>query len=344
MMAGGRAVADAAVRRFGICDGVPIEAVTIRSKAGAEARILTFGAVIRDCVVPARSGPQRVCLGFDTMEDYLAHSPHFGAVPGRFANRIANGRFSLDGATYQLPLNEAGRTCLHGGFKGFGVLPWTLAAATADSVTLTLRSADGDQGFPGTLDVTCVYRWLEPATLRYEITATTDAPTVVNLTNHAYFNLDGSPTVLDHEVTVHGSRYTVLDDKLIPTGEIRSVEGTVYDFRQPRPVRNPENRAYDINFVIDAAGGGSLVHAARARSLVSGVTLDVHTDQPGVQLYDSGMLDCPASGLGGARYGRHAGLCLETQLFPDAPNQPSFPSSVLRPGERYGNTTEFRFS
>ena len=336
----------AAVRSFGEVEGTAIEEVTIRSRAGAEARILTYGAVIRDLVVPSKAGPQHVCLGLNSMEDYRAHSPHFGAVPGRFANRIAGGRFTLEGKSYDLPRNEGGITCLHGGGKGFGKRPWTIAGSTENSVTLTLHSADGDAGFPGAVDVTCTYTLLEPATLRYELHATTDAATVVNLTNHAYFNLDGSPDILDHEVTIKASARTLLDEHLIPTGEIASVEGTPFDFRLARPVRDPSGQSYDINFVIDGASvaGGPLVHAARVHSPKSGVTLDVCTDQPGVQLYDAKKLNCPVPGIEGAHYGPNAGLCLETQLFPDAPNQPTFPSSVLRPGERYTNVTEFRFS
>ncbi len=337
-------MSDAMRRPFGDDEGTAIEEITIRSAAGAEARILTYGAVIRDLVVPGKAGPQHVCLGLNTLEDYVAHSPYFGAVPGRFANRIAHGRFSLDGETYQLPRNDGGRNTLHGGTKGFGKLPWTVAASTDRSVTLTLHSPAGDEGFPGALDVTCTYTWLEPATLQYEITATTDAPTLVNLTNHAYFNLDGGPDILDHHLTLNASHYTPVDAHLIPTGEIAPVAGTAFDFRTARPVRHASGQFYDNNFVIDRAGGGALVHAARVHSEKSGITLDVHTDQPGVQFYDAKKLDCPVPGLGGAHYGPYAGLCLETQLFPDAPNQPNFPSATLRPGEQYRNQTEYRFS
>ena len=332
------------VESFGTVDGTDIQQVTIRSRAGAEAKILTWGAVVRDLLVPSASGPQRVVLGLNTIDDYRAHSPYFGAIAGRFANRIAEGRFTLDGTTYDLPRNEA-RACLHGGPHGFGTRPWRIRDFSEQSVTLAFESPDGDQGFPGSLEALCTYTLLEPATLRVDLSATTDKPTVVNLTNHSYFNLDGSPDILGHELTIRAGARTPTDADLIPTGEILAVDGTPYDFRQARPIRNPAGQVYDDNFVLARdAGPGALAHAATVRSKRSGVTLDLYTDQPGLQFYDAAKLACPVSGLDGARYGVHAGLCLETQVFPDAPNHPNFPSSVLRPGERYAHATEFRFS
>jgi aldose 1-epimerase len=328
---------------FGTLDGVDIHMVTIRSKAGARAEILTWGAVMRDLVVPHAGTEQHVCLGLNSIDDYVKHSPYFGAVPGRFANRIAGGRFTLDGRRYALPCNEGGFNILHGGPEGFGQKVWTIAAQSEDSVTLTLHSPDGDQGFPGALDATCVYTMLEAATLRVDLTATTDAPTVVNLTNHAYFNLDGSENILDHVLAIHAEARTPTDACSIPTGAIEPVAGTPFDFRTPRPIRHPSGRRYDDNFVIGGKRDGTLVQAARATSPKNGLAMDVYTDQPGLQFYDAQFLDCPVPGIGGANYGRHAGFCLETQVFPDAPNHPDFPSSVLRPGERYRNLTEFRF-
>lgn len=326
---------------FGTADGVDITEVTIRSRGGAEARILTWGAVVRDLRVPTAGGLHPVVLGLNSLDDYRAYSPHFGAVPGRFANRIARGRFTLDGTTYELPRNEHGITCLHGGTHGFGTIPWRLVTATENSVTLALRSADGDQGFPGTLDATCVYTMLEPATLRFELSATTDKATVVNLTNHCYFNLDGSADIRDHQVTIHADAVTPTDADLIPTGDIKPVDGTPFDFRSARTVRAAGGQLYDLNYVLSGEPG--FKHAATVRG-TTGVTLDVYTDQPGLQFYDAAKLDCPVPGLSGAPYGPHAGFCMETQLFPDAPNQPGFPSSVLRPGERYAHATEFRFA
>lgn len=334
----------AELNSFGTADGVAYQEVTIRSRGGAEARIITYGAAIRDLVVPSAGGPRHVCLGLNSIADYKAYSSHFGAVPGRFANRIAGGRFSLDGHTYDLPRNDGGINCLHGGPHGFGKSAWTIAAHTENSVTLTLHSPDGDAGFPGAVDVTCVYTLMEPATLRFDLSATTDAPTVINLTNHAYFNLDGSSDILDHVVTINAQSRTPNDAHNIPTGEIVPVAGTPFDFRQPRTVRNDAGQAYDGNYVIAGRQDGVLVHAARVHSGKSGVTLDVFTDQPGIQLYDAKKLSVPVPGIEGAMYGNHAGLCLETQLFPDAPNKPNFPSSVLRPGETYRHATEFRFS
>ena len=330
---------------FGKIDGLPVDEIVLQSKAGASARILTFGAVLRDLVVPVAGGAQHVTLGLNTIEDYVAHSPHFGAVPGRFANRIANGRFVLDGVVHTLDRKPGDKHTLHGGPKGFGKRIWTLAGHDGTSATLTLRSPDGDAGFPGALTATCVYRLLEPATLRVELSATTDKPTVVNLTQHAYFNLDGSADVLDHDVTLFADFFTPSDPELIPTGEIRAVAGTPYDFRSERPVRNPGGTAYDTNFVAARPiGGDGLAPVARVRSPKNGLTLSLFSDQPGVQFYDAPTLNIPVPGLDGARYGAHAGLCLEPQAFPDSPNRRHFTDTVLRPGGTYRHVSEFRFA
>ena len=227
------------VHTFGHIDDSPIVQVEIASMAGARAKILSWGAVLRDLVVPSASGPQRVTLGLNSIEDYLAHSPSFGAVPGRFANRIANGRFTLDGVAYQLARKPGEKHTLHGGPKGFNKRVWKLGEHGDSFVTLTLKSPDGEAGFPGNLTAVCVYRMLEPATLRVELTATCDGPTVINLTQHAYFNLDGSADVLDHELKLDCDFYTPADAELIPTGEIRSVADTAFDFRKARTIRNP---------------------------------------------------------------------------------------------------------
>jgi len=242
-------------RVFGTIGGAPAYEVVIASKAGASAKILTWGAVIRDLVVPTAGGPRSVTLGLDSLEDYVAHSPHFGAVAGRFANRIANGRFVLDGIEYVLAGKPGQKHTLHGGPKAFGERIWKLGAHDGSSVSMTLESPDGEAGFPGALTATCVYRMLELATLRVELSAVTDKPTVVNLTQHAYFNLDGSKDILDHEVTLFADFYTPADTDLIPTGEILSVAGTPYDFRAARPVRNASGTAYDTSRR-PAPGGG----------------------------------------------------------------------------------------
>ncbi len=331
---------------FGTVDGVDVQEITLGNAAGTTASILTWGAVLRDLVVATAGGPrQRVVLGLNSLDDYRAHSPHFGATPGRFANRIAGGRFTLDGHAHQLPLNDHGKNCLHGGPHGFGKRPWTIAEVREDSVLLRLESGDGDSGFPGALEAFCRYQLGEPATLRVDLTATCDAPTIVNLAHHSYFNLDGGADILDHEVMLAAAFRTPTDADLIPTGEVASVAGTPYDFRTPRPVRDPSGTTYDTNFVIattpDPATG--LAHAATIRSRKNDLALELHTNQPAVQFYDAAKLDCPAAGLGGARYGAHGGLCLEAQLYPDAPNHRHFPSSVLRPGERYHQRSEYRF-
>jgi aldose 1-epimerase len=329
---------------FGQIDGSPVFEVTIASTAGASAKILTYGAVVRDLIVPTSRGPQPVVLGLNTIEDYVAHSPSFGAVPGRFANRIANGRFVLDGVAYQLDRKPGQKHTLHGGPHGFGHRIWKLGAYDGSSVELTLESPDGDAGFPGALTATCVYRLVEPATLRIELSAVSDRPTVVNLTNHTYFNLDGSSDILDHEVTLFADFYTPADSELIPTGEIRAVAGTPYDFRAARPVRNPTGTPYDTNFVaVRQPDGEGLAPIAAVRSRRNGLTLSLFSTEPGVQFYDAATLNCPAPGLDGQHYGAHAGLALEAQAFPDSPNRRHFTDCVLRPGEEYRHVIEFRF-
>ena len=334
------------VRSFGSADGVEIQEITLRNAAGATAAVLTWGAVLRDLVVPAPGGLQRVVLGLNTIEDYQDHSPYFGAIPGRFANRIAGARFVLDGQAHSLSVNEKAGTTLHGGVKGFGTVPWRIERGDETSVTLGLDSPDGDQGFPGNVRATCTYTLAEPGTLVVELEATTDAPTVVSLAQHSYFNLDGSADVRDHEMVLNAAFVTPVDTDLIPTGEIRAVTGTPFDFTASRPIRNAAGQDYDINYVItpmpDPVTG--LAHAATVRSPKNGLKLEVHTDQPGVQFYDAGKLHCPVPGLDGAHYGAHGGFALECQLFPDAPNRRHFPSAVLRPGQIYRQHSEYRFA
>jgi aldose 1-epimerase len=334
------------VRAFGHIGDSPVMEITIGSKAGATAKILTYGAVVRDIVVPTKTGAlQHVTLGLNTIEDYVQHSPSFGAVPGRYANRIAKSRFSLDGVAHTLEHKPGDNHTLHGGPKGFAKRVWKLGDRGDDFVTLSLVSPDGDAGFPGQMEATCTYRFLEPATLRVELTAVADKPTVVNLTQHAYFNLDGSPDILDHELELACDFYTPSDAELIPTGEIRAVAGTAYDFLAPRTVRNPGGVTYDTNFIASRfPGADGLAFVARLRSRKSGVNLELHSSEPGVQVYDSAKLNCPVPGLDGAHYGSHAGLCLEPQAFPDSPNRRHFTDTVLRPDREYRHVSEFRFS
>jgi len=335
-------------------DGTPVREVTLRSVAGATATIMEWGAVVRDMTVPVKGKPQRVVLGFAALDDYLKHSPHFGAIAGRFANRIEGGRFVLDGKAHQLKLNQAGKHSLHGGGGGFGKRPWTILHHDAASVTLALVSPDGDHGYPGALTVTCRYTLAEPATLRTELTATTDAATIVNLCQHSYFNLDGSPDVLAHELEVRANLITPVDEDLIPSGEVASVAGTPFDFRKSRPLRHDNadgsRHWYDHNFILrrdrrepSVMAGLEVALAATLRSPLNGLSMQVWTSEPALQVYDGFKTQTPVPGLGGSSYGSSSGLCLEPQHVPDSPNLPHFPTTVLRPGEVYRQVTEYRF-
>ncbi len=324
-------------------DGDEIREVAIAA-GELSVRIITLGAIIRDLRLAGVDHP--LVLGFDRLEDYLQHSPHFGAVVGRSANRIGRGRFSIDGNDYQLSLNE-GRNHLHGGFRGFGSRPWRLVDHAAASVTLALDSPDGEEGYPGAVATELRYLVEAPATLRMEITATTDAPTLVNLAQHSYFNLDNSATILDHQARIFADAYTPTDGGEIPTGEIVAVAGSVYDFRAARPIRQMrggERVVFDKNFVVDRAKSSSPRPHARLHSPKSGVTLDIASTEPGVQFYDGYMMRVPVPGLDGRTYLVNGGCCFEPQAFPDAPNHPGFPSSILRPGETYRQSTLYSFS
>jgi len=343
------------VQSFGHHDGREVFEIAIRSATGAEARVITYGAVLRDLLVPAAAGLQRVVNGLGTVEDYAAHSPHFGAIAGRYANRIRGGSFALDGETFQLPLNQEGKHSLHGGGKGLGKQAWQLGAHGADFVTLTHVSPDGEAGYPGTLVTTCTYR-LTGSTLRVELSATADKATPVNLCHHSYFNLDGGETILDHTLEVAADFYTPVDDHLIPTGEIRSVAATPFDFRTARPVRmdKPGGQGrfwYDNNFVLrrdhlerSGVDHRPLAHAATFASQKSGLAMQVWTTEPGLQVYDGFKTNVPVTGHDGVRYGANSGLCLEPQHFPDSPNKAHFPNTILRPGSAYRQVTEYRFA
>ncbi|MEV4806687.1 aldose epimerase family protein [Nonomuraea sp. NPDC049421] len=292
------------------------------SSGRLRAEVLTYGAIVRRLEV---SGVN-VVLGLDTLDDYRTRSRYFGAVVGRYGNRIAGARFTLDGVEFSLPANN-GPNCLHGGTEGFDAKVWTVAGRSDSSVTLTLVSPDGDQGFPGTLSASVTYT-LEDDALRIDYATETDAPTVVNLTNHSYFNLKGEGDVLDHVIRMESEHYLPVDDDKIPTGELAPVKGTVFDFTEPHAVGERFEGAYDHCFVLD---GGVTVTGGD-------LAMEVTTTEPGVQFYAGGMLDGAAT-----PYGPFAGLCLETQHFPDSPNQQQFPSTVLRPGERRTSTTTYRF-
>ena len=328
---------------FGENDGLPVYDVTLKSKAGAVAHVMSWGATLRDLIVPFAKGPQRVVLGFETFEPYLSHASHAGAIAGRVANRIHKGRFTLDGKDYTLPQNE-GENSLHGGGRGFGKRHWQLAWCEESAVALTLFSPDGDAGFPGNMTVSCIYRLLEPATIRIELTAVTDQVTPINLVHHSYFNLDGSPDVLGHEVMVAADHYLPVDAHLIPSGEVRGVAGTRYDLRELKRLCPDGEKpiSYDTTFLLRGEAG-AMRHAARLRSPLNGLQLDTYTTEPALQLYDGAKLNVPVPGHAGKLHHAFAGICFEPEACPDAINHPHFPSTRLNPDRIYRQMTEYRF-
>ena len=344
------------IQSFGSLDGRDIREVVLRSlDGGIEASIIEIGAAVRDMRVRRLDGVlQRVVLGLNSAADYRDHSPHMGAIAGRFGNRIGGGRFMLDGVAYQLPLNENGRTTLHGGgATGFGKSMWTVLHANTASVTLALHDPAGHNGFPGAMTVTCRYSLVPAATLRVELWAQTDSATVINLCHHSYFNLDGSADVLDHVLEVRADLFAPIDADLIPDGTLAPVAGTQLDFRAPRKLRGTSGvpRVGVDNTLIlrrdlrEPGPGPQLVlaHAATLASAKSGVAMQCWTTEPALQVYDGFKLDVGAAGLDSAHYGASAGIALEPQHVPNSPNLPLFPSTVLRPGELYRQVTEFRF-
>lgn len=337
---------------FGSIDGTDIDCYVLRH-GGMTAKIITYGGILTELCVPDRDGVSAdVVLGFDHLDGYLAEHPYFGVTVGRVANRIARGRFVLDGKEYQLPCNNSGHH-LHGGVQGFDRRVWTASAGvTAEGPAVTLRytSQDGEEGYPGNVTATVVYTLLSNA-VRVEYTATTDAPTLVSLTHHSYFNLagPGKGDILGHELEIAATHYTPTNAELIPTGEIARVEGTAFDFRTAKRIGEHLTQTglvptgYDTNFVLDRREAG-LAHAATVREPGSGRVLDVFTTAPGLQVYSGNFLDGSLTGKGGHVYQQYGGMCLEPQTFPNAINEPGFPSPVLRPGQTYQHTLEYRFS
>ena len=329
--------------------GEDVDRITIED--GLRAEVLTYGGIIARLEVPGRGGRRdNVVLGLSDLEAYETRSPNFGATVGRYANRIGGGRFTLDGMTYTLPQNE-GENTLHGGAKGFGKRVWTVEAADDAAVTLGYVSEDGDAGFPGRLQVRVQFA-IEGTTLRLTYTAETDRPTVLNLTNHSYFNLagEGSGDVWAHEMRLASDQITELRADNIPTGVLLDVAGTPFDFRKPRPVgarvreAHPQIVAglgYDACFVLR---GNGMREAAVVREDSSGRVMTVRTDQPAMQVYSANKLTGALVGPSGRAYRSGDGLCFETQHFPDSPNHSSFPSTVLRPGERFRSESEYVFS
>jgi aldose 1-epimerase len=322
-----------------------IEEFSLVSPGGSIFNVLNFGASIRDCRVRLRDGSfQRVVLGLENAAHYPQHSPFFGTIAGRFANRIAGASYHYDGKTIHLTANE-GRHCLHGGANSMVLQPWRLLDLGSSHVALGYRSEDGENGFPGNLSVECCYRFENEADLVCELSATTDAPTPINLAQHNYYNLDGSADSGAHVMQVHADFYTPTDSELIPTGEIRHVGGSPYDFRQAKPLlqmSNGKRQAFDGNFVL-RSGGRHLAEVATVSSLINGLRLDVLTDQPGLQFYSAHGLSPAVPGLGGVHYQPWGGFCLEPQNFPDAVNRLHFPDPMLLPGQHYRQKSIFRF-
>ena len=323
-------------------EGDPVHRLRITG-GGLSASILTYGAVVQDLRLAGHHEP--LVLGFETLEHYLDHSLYFGAVVGRYANRIAGGKFILDGERFQTDLNDNGNT-LHGGAEGLDRRVWRVAEAGPDFVTLSIHDPSGWMGFPGTLDISCTYRLEPPATLAVELAATCDRPTLCNLAHHSYFNLDdgGRTNILDHRMSIAASAFLPADGQGIPTGEVLPVEGTEFDFLLPRTIRarEGEETRYDHNFCLSAARA-PLRQVAWAQGARSGVEMEVWTSEPGLQLFTGHFPDREAPGLEGVTYRSFAGFCVEPQIWPDSPNRPYFPQAVLRPGEEYRQASEFRF-
>ena len=338
-------------------DGTVVEAVTLTAKVGVSARILTYGATLQKLTGPDRDGRQAdVLLGYDDAADYAAHPNFFGVTVGRYANRIAGGRFTLDGKAYQLPLNDKVNS-LHGGTQGFDKRPWRIVSMRDGAVTLALTSADGDQGYPGKLDVTVTYAMGDDGALTITFGATTDRPTVVNMTNHAIFNLagEGSPMgATGHRLTIPARAITPVDANLIPTGALRPVQGTVFDFRNGRVVaeglrdgRDPQivvGRGYDHNFALDKGLTQTPGLVARLEDPVSGRVLDVSSTEPGVQFYTGNFLDGTYVVKSRHVYRMGDGIALEPQKFPDSPNQPAFASARVDPGKPYRHVMIYKLS
>jgi aldose 1-epimerase len=336
-------------------EGSPVDLYTLRNARGAEARISSYGGLVISLKVPDRNGVMGdVVLGYDNLNDYLKETPYFGALIGRYGNRIARGKFTLDGQQYTLATNNY-PNALHGGNRGFDKVVWKAnAKKTKEGPSLRLRyvSNDGEEGYPGTLSVTAVYTLTDDNALKLEFTAKTDKDTVVNLTHHSYFNLACKGDILNHVVMIPADKFTPVDSTLIPTGELRPVEGTPFDFRTPTAIgariNQPDEQlkfggGYDHNWVINKPMG-QMGLMARVTEPTSGRVMEVLSTEPGLQFYSGNFLDGKLTGKGGWVYQFRNGFCMEPQHYPDSPNQPNFPSVVLKPGQVYHNTIVYRFS
>lgn len=319
-------------------DGTEVARITLQA-GELTAHFLSYGAILQD--LRLNEHPHSLVLGLNSLEDYQAHSPYFGAIVGRCANRIADGTFSMDGKPYQLDQNERGCHTLHGGSDGLSNQVWRIADVSLDQLTLECELADGHMGFPGAMTIRCRYHLLQNATLAIDLEATCDAPSLCNLAHHSYFNLDGRPTIDQHHLQVHAEHYTPIDKALIPTGEITQVDSTPFDFRSGKAAMMPD-QLLDHNFCLSETRR-ECSHVATLSSKASGISLDVFSTEPGLQVYDGSAINVAATGIDDRTYGPHAGLALEPQIWPDAPNKPHFPSSRLDPNTTYRQQTKFRF-
>lgn len=337
-------------------DGQPVEIYTLRNRNGLEARIMTYGGIVVSLKTPDKSGRfDDVVLGYDSLDDYVKRNPYFGAIIGRCGNRIANGKFSLNGKTYSLAANNGSKNHLHGGLKGFDKVVWAAKAvetSNGPALELSYLSKDGEEGYPGNLSVTATYTLTADNGLRVDFNATTDKDTICNLTHHSYFNFHGGGEVLDYLVQINAEHFTAVNAEVIPTGELRPVAGTALDFRKPTPIGARINSqdeqiqlagGYDHNWVFEKPAG-HLGSVARVTDKISGRSMEVFTTQPGMQFYSGNFLDGTITGKGGKQYHQRHAFCMEPQHFPDAPNHPHFPSIELKPGQVYKNTIIYKFS
>lgn len=331
-------------------DSTKVNLYTLVNHSGITMKVTNYGGIITSLMVPDKNGKTAdIVLGFDSLSSYIAKTPYFGALIGRYGNRIAKGKFTLDGTEYDLAKND-GPNHLHGGVKGYDKVVWDAEEFKTDSavgIKFHRLSKDGEEGYPGNLDVTVTYTLNDNNTLVFDYTATTDKATPVNLTQHSYFNLAGGGDIKSHELMISASKFNVVDSTLIPTGELREVKGTPFDFTASKPIGRDLDATggkpigYDHNFILDTKSIQDM--AVKVVEPNSGRTVEVYTDQPGVQFYSGNFLDGTLNGKSGAVYQQYSGFCLETQHFPDSPNQPAFPSTILKPGEKYHTTTIYKF-
>ena len=338
-----------------LADQTPINQVTLTNSNGVSVDVINYGGIITRIETPGSNGNMgNIVLGMDNLEDYTNATTYFGAIIGRFGNRIANGKFSLNGTDYQLATND-GANHLHGGVQGFDKKVWTMAPFSTENsagVTLSLVSPDGDQGYPGELTTQVTYTLTNKNTLDMQFVAKTNKPTIINMTQHSYFNLAGKGDILDHQMQINSNAITPVDGGLIPTGELMQVAGTPFDFRNPKAIGKEINiddeqlklgKGYDHNFVLKNKPNHDLIEAANVYEPSSGRTLTVYTEEPAVQFYSGNFLDGSSKQASGLVHKQRSGFCLEPQHFPDAPNQPTFPSTTLLPGEVYSTRTVYEF-